>query len=231
MKAQAFHRHGEESVLEATELPDPGPRAGEVIVRVRAVAMNHLDLWVRGGLPALKVAMPHVLGSDIAGVVEWSDTPGIESGMECVLAPGVSCGRCEACLSGRDHFCRSYGILGEHRAGGYAERIRVPAANVLAKPKRLSWAQAAALPLAFQTAWEMLVGRARLLSGEWILVHAAGSGVGSSAPTTWSTTRRTTSSRKRSGSRRSAASTSSSSTSERRPGRSRSSRSPRAGAS
>jgi NADPH:quinone reductase-like Zn-dependent oxidoreductase len=181
VKAIVVTRNGGPDVLEPRDLPDPAPKAGEVVVRVKAVAMNHLDLWVRKGLPGLKLELPHVLGCDVAGVVEWSDTPGIEPGMETMLAPGVSCGRCEACLSGRDHFCRSYGILGEHRSGGYAEKIRVPAANVLPKPKGLTLTQAAAVPLVFQTSWEMLVRRAQLRNGEWVLVHAAGSGVGSAA--------------------------------------------------
>lgn len=181
MRAVVVTRHGDASVLDAREVEDPAPKAGEVVVRVRAVAMNHLDVWVRRGLPTLTLEMPHILGADIAGVVEWSDTPGIAAGMECVLAPGVSCGRCRDCLSGRDQFCRSYGILGEHRAGGYAEKIRVPAANVQPKPKRLSFVEAAAVPLVFQTAWHMLVARAQVREGEWVLVHAAGSGVGSAA--------------------------------------------------
>lgn len=181
MKAVVVTRHGDASVLQPLDLPDPQPKQGEVIVRVKAVAMNHLDVWVREGLPSLTLELPHILGSDIAGVVDWSDTPGIERGMECVLSPGVSCGRCRDCLSGRDHFCRSYKILGEHRSGGYAEKIRVPAANILPKPARLSFAEAAAIPLVFQTAWHMLVSRAELREGEWVLVHAAGSGVGSAA--------------------------------------------------
>src|SRR5579859_639191 len=181
MKAMVFTRYGGPEVLEPREIPDPAPAPGEVVVRVKACALNHLDLWVRKGLPGLKLELPHVLGADIAGVVEWSDTPGVPAGMEVLLSPGISCGRCEACLSGRDNFCRSYSILGEHRAGGYAGRIRVPAANVLPKPTRLSFVEAAAVPLVFLTAWHMLVERAALKSGEWVLVHAAGSGVGSAA--------------------------------------------------
>ena len=181
MKAVVVSRHGDASVLEPREIADPVERPGEVIVRVRAVAMNHLDVWVRRGLPTLKLELPHILGCDIAGIVEWSDTAGIDRGMECILAPGISCGRCEACLSGRDHFCRSYGILGEHRSGGYAEKIRVPAANVFRKPAGMSFTDASAIPLVYQTAWHMLVSRAQLRPGEWVLVHAAGSGVGSAA--------------------------------------------------
>ncbi len=181
MRAVVLPRHGGPEVLEAAEVADPTPAPGEVVVRVRAVALNHLDLWVRRGLPTLKLDLPHVLGSDIAGTVEWSDTPGIEVGSDCLLAPGVSCMRCRECLSGRDHHCRAYGIFGEHRWGGYAERIRVPAVNVFPRPKRLSFAEAAAVPLVFQTAWQMLVTRAQIRPDEWVLVHAAGSGVGSAA--------------------------------------------------
>lgn len=182
MKAMVITRHGGPEVLEMRDVPDPAPAPGEVVVRVKAVAMNHLDIWVRRGLPTLKLPMPHVLGCDIAGVVE--DTGGIadlEAGSEVVIAPGTSCGRCRECGTGRDHFCRGYQILGEHRWGGYAEKIRVPAANVLPKPKRLSLEEAAAVPLVFLTAWHMLVSRARLREGESVLVHAAGSGVGSAA--------------------------------------------------
>lgn len=174
MKAMVVTRHGGPDVLEMRDVPDPAPAPGEVIVRVKAVAMNHLDLWVRRGLPNLTLPLPHVLGCDIAGVVE-------ETGEEVVIAPGVSCGRCRECALGRDHFCRSYQILGEHRWGGNAEKIRVPAANVLPKPKKLSFEEAAAVPLVFLTSWHMLVSRAQLREGETVLVHAAGSGVGSAA--------------------------------------------------
>jgi NADPH:quinone reductase-like Zn-dependent oxidoreductase len=185
MKAMLMRAHGGPDVLEMGERPDPVPAPGRVVVRVRAVALNHLDIWVRKGWPGLELAMPHVLGSDVAGVVE-SVGPGVEGngiapGMEVVLNPGLSCGRCEACLSGRDNLCRRYAILGEHVAGGYAERVSAPAANVLPKPRDLSFEQAASIPLVFLTAWHALVARARLRPGETVLVHAAGSGVGSAA--------------------------------------------------
>ena len=182
MKAMLVTRHGGPEVLEMREVPDPVPAAGEVIVRVKAVAMNHLDIWVRKGLPTLTLPLPHVLGCDIAGVVEdTGGTAGLDVGADVVIAPGTSCGRCRECAIGRDHFCRRYQILGEHRWGGNAEKIRVPAANVLPKPKRLSFEEAAAIPLVFLTAWHMLVSRAQVREGEWVLVHAAGSGVGSAA--------------------------------------------------
>ncbi len=184
MKAIVMRAHGGPEVLGLEDLPDPAPGPGEVLVEVRAVALNRLDLWVRQGWPGLKVAFPHVLGSDIAGVV-GAVGPGAEAaarpGDEVVLSPGVSCGRCRECLSGRDNLCRSYAILGENVRGGYAERVVVPAQNLLPKPRRLSFDEAACIPLVFLTAWHALVGRAAVRPGETVLVHAAGSGVGSAA--------------------------------------------------
>jgi NADPH:quinone reductase-like Zn-dependent oxidoreductase len=181
MQAILLDEHGGPEVLRARAVPAPRARAGEVVVEVHACALNRLDLWVRGGLPNLHLDYPHILGSDIAGVVcelgEGVD-PGL-LGREVVLAPGLSCGRCEACLSGWDNLCPDYGILGENRTGGYAERIRVPVANVIDKPANLSMIEAAAFPLTFLTAWQMLVERARIGPGETVLIHAAGSGVGS----------------------------------------------------
>ncbi|HWV36997.1 MAG TPA: zinc-binding dehydrogenase [Vulgatibacter sp.] len=181
MRAVVIRRHGGPEVLEEAELPDPHVRAGDLRVRVKAVAVNHLDLWVRAGLPTLKVEMPHILGSEIAGVVErvGADVTGVSPGDEVIVQPGVSCMRCRACLSGRDNYCPSYGILGENMHGGYAELVSVPHHNVIPKPRNLTWEQAAGAPLVFLTAWEMLVRRAAVQPGEAVLVHAAGSGVGS----------------------------------------------------
>jgi NADPH:quinone reductase-like Zn-dependent oxidoreductase len=181
MRAVGLREHGGPEVLRLEELPDPVVGPGQVRVRVRACALNHLDLWVRRGLPNVRLTYPHILGSDIAGEVE-SLGPGVEGialGQRTMLAPGVSCGVCRECLGGRDNLCRGYGILGETRSGGYAELIVVPAANVLPFPEGLGFPQAAALPLTFQTAWQMLVDRARVRPGELVLVLAAGSGVGS----------------------------------------------------
>jgi len=183
MRAMAMHGHGGPEVLRAGELPEPEPLPGTAVVRVRAVALNHLDIWVRRGWPGLKLAMPHVLGADVAGVVVavGAGVDPARVGEEVVLSPGVSCGACEECLSGRDNLCRTYGILGEHLPGGYAELVRVPVANLLAKPAALSFEEAACIPLVFLTAWHALVARAGLRAGETLLVHAAGSGVGSAA--------------------------------------------------
>ncbi|MBK7860552.1 MAG: zinc-binding dehydrogenase [Archangiaceae bacterium] len=183
MKAIAFEKHGGPEVLQLRDLPVPQPRAREVRVRVKAVALNHLDVWVRVGWPGLKLALPHVLGSDIAGVVDavGAEVTDVQPGAEVLVNPGLSCGACERCLKGDDNLCRSFVIIGEHVAGGYAEYVCVPRQNVLPKPKGLDFDHAACLPLTFLTAWTMLVRRAQLQPGETVLVQAAGSGVGSAA--------------------------------------------------
>jgi NADPH:quinone reductase-like Zn-dependent oxidoreductase len=179
----ALSTHGGPEVLEArsVELPERPP-AGMVRVRPIAVALNHLDLWVRRGLPSLKLTYPHRLGSDIAGTLE-AIGDGVAAaqlpklGERVLVAPGVSCGACEACLSGRDNLCRGYHILGESVNGGLAELLDVPAANLLPYPAGLSFAEAAAVPLTFQTAWQMVVDKAAVRPGDTLLVMAASSGV------------------------------------------------------
>lgn len=181
MKAVIFEQHGGPEVLQLTDVPDPQIKANEVLVEVRACALNHLDVWVRSGLPGIKIPLPHILGNDVAGVVgdvgelvTW-----VNAGDEVMLQPGVSCGHCAECLAGRDNMCDEYDIIGSRRDGGYAELVAVPGVNVIPKPKNLSWEEAAALPLVTLTAWHMLVARADVQPGEDVLVHAAGSGVGS----------------------------------------------------
>lgn len=181
MKATVFHEHGGPEVLRYTDIAEPRARANEVLVEVRACGVNHLDVWVRGGLPGIEIPLPHVLGNDIAGVVrevgavvDW-----VRPGDEVMLQPGVSCGHCRACLGGADNLCPQYDILGYRRDGGYAELVAAPAVNITPKPKSLSWEEAAALPLVTLTAWHMLVTRARVEPGEDVLIQAAGSGVGS----------------------------------------------------
>ena len=181
MKAVIFEQHGGPEVLRLAEVPDPQIKANEVLVEVRACALNHLDVWVRNGLPGIKVPLPHILGNDVAGVVRkvgelvtW-----VNAGDEVMLQPGVACGHCAECLAGRDNMCDEYDIIGSRRDGGYAELVAVPGSNVIPKPKNLTWEEAAALPLVTLTAWHMLVARADVQPGEYVLVHAAGSGVGS----------------------------------------------------
>ena len=122
-----LREHGGPEVLHLEELPDPVPGPGEVRVRVAAVAMNRLDIWVRNGLPHIRHTYPFLLGADVAGTIDGlgpgvadSAGPRLRDGDEVVVSPGVSCGRCVQCLSGRDNLCRDYGLLGEHRSGGYA---------------------------------------------------------------------------------------------------------------
>ncbi|MGI8735470.1 MAG: zinc-binding dehydrogenase [Pyrinomonadaceae bacterium] len=181
MKAVIFRKHGGPEVLEYAEVPEPAIKADEVLIEVRACALNHLDVWARGGLPGIQIPLPHILGNDIAGVVRevGALATWVSPGDEVLVQPGVSCGHCHECLRGRDNFCRDYDILGYRRDGGYAELVAVPAVNVIPKPKSLSWEEAAALPLVTVTAWHMLVTRAEVQPGEDVLVHAAGSGVGS----------------------------------------------------
>ena len=181
MKAVIFEEHGGPEVLRYADAPEPRIKADEVLVEVRACALNHLDVWVRKGLPGIKIPLPHVLGNDVAGVVREAGelVDWVKPGDEVMLQPGVSCGHCVECLRGRDNMCPRYDIIGYRRDGGYAELVAAPGVNVIPKPQSLSWEEAAALPLVTVTAWHMLVARARVEPGEDVLIHAAGSGVGS----------------------------------------------------
>ena len=181
MKAVIFDQHGGPEVLKLADVPAPQINSTEVLVEVRACALNHLDVWTRNGLRGITIPLPHILGCDVAGVVRavgelvtW-----VKAGDEVMTQPGVSCGHCAECLAGRDNMCDDYDIIGYRRDGGYAELVAAPGLNVIPKPMNLSWAEAAALPLVTLTAWHMLVTRAQVQPGESVLVHAAGSGVGS----------------------------------------------------
>ncbi|HXX71448.1 MAG TPA: zinc-binding dehydrogenase [Candidatus Acidoferrum sp.] len=183
MKAVVITGHGGPEVLRYTDVPKPSIGSHDVLVRVRACALNHLDLWVRRGLPGRSVPFPHIPGSDISGEVAevGENVKNARVGDKVLLAPGISCGQCEACLGGRDTFCKDYVLFGSTVHGGYAEFVRSPAANVIPIPAGLSFEQAAAVPLVFLTAWHMLLDRAQLKPAEEVLVIAAGSGVGSAA--------------------------------------------------
>jgi len=183
MKAILFHQHGGPEVLQYTNLPEPVITPNEVLVRVRACALNHLDLWVRQGLPKVTIPLPHIPGSDVAGEIAQigSAVTTVRVGQKVVLAPGVSCGKCPDCLAGLDNRCPEFTNLGYLIDGGCAEFVRCPEGNCLPYPENLSFEQAAAVPLVFQTAWHMLVTRAELQPGEDVLILGAGSGVGSAA--------------------------------------------------
>jgi NADPH:quinone reductase-like Zn-dependent oxidoreductase len=180
MKAAVIHQHGGPEVLVYEDSPEPVAQPGEVLVRVRVCALNHLDLWTRRGLPGRSIPFPHILGNDVAGEIAAlpAAVDGLAVGQRVMLSPGMSCGRCQACLSGEDSSCRSYKVLGAQLHGGYAELVRCPVANVIPIPDTLPFETAAAFPLVYLTAWRMLVTRARVRPGEDVLVWAAGSGVG-----------------------------------------------------
>ena len=173
MNAMVLREHGGPEVLRLEQLPVPEPRTGEVRVRVRAVALNHLDLWVRRGGPAFKLEYPHRLGSDIVGE--------LDDGTKVVVQPGLSCGKCAQCLGGHDNLCRYYKILGENAQGGYGEYVVVPEANIAPYPERLSFPEAASVILTSLTAWQMVAHKAQVQPGDTVLVHGAGSGIGVAA--------------------------------------------------
>jgi NADPH:quinone reductase-like Zn-dependent oxidoreductase len=179
VKAVRFHQHGGSEVLRYEDAPEPQRQAGEVLVRVRACALNHLDIWNRRGVARLK--LPHILGADVAGEVVESDAAEVRVGQRVMLQPGLSCGRCEACLDGRDNECPRYDVLGSQADGGYAELVKVPVQNVIPLPDAIGLVEAAAFPLTFVTAWHMLVTRAKVTPGDDVLVLGAGSGVGQAA--------------------------------------------------
>lgn len=183
MKAVIFSEHGGPDVLRFTEVAEPKINATEVLVRVRACALNHLDLWVRRGLPGISIPFPHINGSDISGEVAKVGelVTRVKVGQRVLLAPGISCGQCPACAAGHDNLCRRYTMFGYLVDGGCAEFVKSPEANVIPIPGDLSFEEAAAVPLVFLTAWHMLITRARLQPGEDLLVLGAGSGVGSAA--------------------------------------------------
>jgi len=182
MKAVRFHFHGGPEVLRYEDAPDPVPAAGEALVRVRACALNHLDLWERRGLPRVTIPLPHISGSDVAGEVVTSPSPDVPPGSRVMLQPGISCGSCAVCLSGRDNECPQYEVLGyRNHDGGYAELVKVPVQNLVRIPDHIDFRQAAAFPLTFLTAWHMLVTRGGVKDGDDVLVLAAGSGVGQAA--------------------------------------------------
>jgi NADPH:quinone reductase-like Zn-dependent oxidoreductase len=185
MRAAIFSEFGDASVLRLADVPVPTPGAGEVLVRVGAAALNHLDIWVRRGLP-IETTMPHIGGSDIAGTVEAlgpgvAGAAGVEVGARVVVDPSVSCGECEWCSKGEAPLCTEYRILGEHLQGGFAEYVAVPARTLFEIPATYAFERAAAAPLPFLTAWRALMSRAQLHAGESVLVTGASGGVSTAA--------------------------------------------------
>jgi NADPH:quinone reductase-like Zn-dependent oxidoreductase len=183
MRAACIHEHGGPDALRIEDIPEPKLRADQVLVRVKACAVNHLDLFVRAGIPGMKFTMPHILGSDIAGevVAVGELCERVKPGWRVLLSPGTSCRQCEACLSGNDNLCRRYTMFGYGIDGGNCELLAAPEYSVIQIPDDMSFETAAAAPLVSVTAWHMLMARAKLQPGEDVLVLAASSGVGTMA--------------------------------------------------
>src|ERR1700739_1391031 len=181
MKAVRIHQFGGPEVLTYEEVPDPQPRKDQVLVRVKACSLNHLDLWVRKGLPGVK--HPHIRGSDVAGeVIEiGEDLTGFKTGQRVIVAPIHFCGHCVKCLAGVQNHCRTFTVLGTAVDGGNCELIAFPGANLIPIPDSLDFNQAASVPLVFVTAWHMLVGLAGVRPGQTVLVLGGSSGVGIAA--------------------------------------------------
>ncbi len=182
MKATVFHEHGGPDVLSYEDIDTPTIEANQVLIKVNYVALNHLDLFIRGGIPSLKLEMPHILGSDISGEItevgsNVSDS--LEVGQKIIVDPGVSCGVCEFCIRGQESLCSSYGIIGEHYRGGYAEYLNIDEQNVIPLPKNssLDMAGAASIPLTLMTAWRMLMTKAQVKAGDDVLIIGIGGGV------------------------------------------------------
>ena len=183
MKAAFFREHGGAEKIIFDEYRDPVPGAGEVVVRVRACALNQVDMLLLDGRFPPPEGLPHVNGCEVTGIVEatGAGVQGITPGGRVIIFPGFACGRCEYCLRGARTVCVRYGYLGAHKDGGYAELVKAPAANILPLPDPISFEAGAAVPLAMLTSWHALVAQVGLRPAQTVLVQAAGSGVGSAA--------------------------------------------------
>ncbi len=185
MKATVFKEHGSVDKLVYTDFAEPEISSSEVLVKVKACGINHLDIWVREGLPGVTIPLPHILGCEITGEIAAIGSrikvKGLSIGQRVLIAPGISCGKCEYCLSSNDSLCHEFNIMGFQVNGGYAEYAEAPAGNIIPISDKLSFEEWAAVPLVFLTAWNMLKTRGNLTTGETVLIHAAGSGIGSAA--------------------------------------------------
>jgi len=183
----AIQQHGDRSELQVTQLDIPEPGPDEVLIRVKASSMNHLDIWVRNGIPGLKLPLPHVLGADVAGIIAETGSnveghsEGWTEGDRVVIDPGLSCGQCPMCLKGEHSLCDAFQLVGEHVWGGNAQYCKVPAVNLHRLPETWEWEEAAAVPLVSLTAYRMAVARADIRPGETVLVMGASGGVGTMA--------------------------------------------------
>jgi NADPH:quinone reductase-like Zn-dependent oxidoreductase len=183
MKAVVFNQHGGPEVLQYVDVPNPRPGRGEVLIEVKATSINHIDIFLRRGMPGIKVPLPKIVGSDAAGIIRelGRDVSGLMPGQRVTINPGIACGHCEFCSAGFGSQCVSWAMVGENRDGAYAEFVVVPAHIVLPIPDHISFEEAAAAPLVFLTAWSMMVGKGNIRPGEDVLILGAGAGVGTAA--------------------------------------------------
>ncbi|MBE7444328.1 MAG: zinc-binding dehydrogenase [Planctomycetia bacterium] len=183
MKAVVFYEHGGLDKLLYTDMEKPKISPYEVLVKIQACALNHLDIWVRQGLPGIDVPMPHILGSDSVGEVAevGMEVKNFRPGDRVIIAPGVRCRKCVYCNTNNDSMCNSFKIMGFQVQGGYAEFVKAHVDNIIPVSQKLSFEEWASIPLVFLTAWHMLITRGQLKPGESVLIHAAGSGIGSAA--------------------------------------------------
>lgn len=179
MKVVLFHQHGGPEVLQYTDFPTPEPKAGEVLIRLHAAALNRMDVLVRNGWPGLKLPMPHINGADGAGevVALGEGVTEFQVGDRVVINANLGCGKCDFCLAGQDNMCRDWHLLGETVRGTYAEYIALPARQLYKLPADFDFHQAAAAALVYQTAWHSLITRGHLRVGETVLIVGAGGGV------------------------------------------------------
>ncbi|WP_457621056.1 zinc-binding dehydrogenase [Persephonella sp.] len=180
MRAAYYEKHGSYENIKIGDLPKPDIKEDEVLVKVKAFSLNHLDIWIMEGKYPAKIPMPHIFGSDASGIVvkTGSAVKNVKEGDNVIVYPGLSCGICEKCISGKDNECGSYSILGVLTDGVSAEYVRVPAVNLFKIPEGLSFEEASAIGITYTTTWHSLVTRSRIKAGDTVLIHGGGSGVG-----------------------------------------------------
>ncbi|PYS54416.1 MAG: alcohol dehydrogenase [Acidobacteria bacterium] len=183
MKAVVFDKHGGPEVLRYADVPDPVAGRGEVVLEVKATSINHIDIFLRRGMPGVKVPLPKIIGSDAAGVIReiGPEVSDLRAGQRVTINPGISCGRCEFCAAGFGSQCLTYAMVGENTDGAYAELLKVPSHIVLPIPDSISFEEAAAAPLVFLTAWSMMAVKGNIRPGEDVLILGVGAGVGTAA--------------------------------------------------
>ncbi len=180
MKAAYYDKHGSYENIKFGEFPVPDINDNEVLVKVKAFSLNHLDIWVMEGKYPVKIPLPHIFASDASGIVEkvGENVENVKVGDEVIIYPGLSCGYCEKCLSGKDNECSQFRVLGVLENGVSAEYVKVPAANVYKKPEGLSFEEAASIGITYTTMWHSIVTRGGIKQGDIVLIHGGGSGVG-----------------------------------------------------